>query len=71
MANGNKALEMIRTLAECKQGDLHITALVEDGMFDRKMYYPVALLGEFLWDCDTDPKTIIHRVALRNDVEFA
>ena len=39
-------------------------------MFEQMLYYPVALLGEFLWDCDTDPKMIAHRVAVRNDVEF-
>ena len=71
LVSSDKVQEMIALMRDNTGGDLYITALVEDGMFDRKMYYPVALLGEFLWDCDTDPKTIIHRVALRNDVEFA
>jgi len=71
LVNGDKVQDMVALMRDNTGGDLYITALVEDSMFEGKLYYPVALLGEFLWDCDTDPKTIIHRVALRNDVEFA
>lgn len=70
MVNGDKVQEMIRLMRDNRRGDLYITALVEDGMFEQMLYYPVALLGEFLWDCETDPKVIAHRVAVRNDVEF-
>ena len=71
MANGNKALEMIRTLAECKQGDLHITALVEDGMFEENIMYPVALYSEMLWNCNADFSKLLSEVALRSYVTFA
>ena len=71
LINGDKAQEAIALMCRNTGGDLYVTALVEDGMFEKRMYYPVALLGEFMWDCCSDPKTIMHRVALRNDVDFA
>lgn len=71
LINGDKACEMVRLMRRKTSGDLHITALVEDGMFEKKLYYPVALLGELLWDCDSDYKDIVHRVATRQNVEFA
>jgi hypothetical protein len=71
MANGNKALEMIRTLAECKQSDLHITALVEDSMFEENIMYPVALYSEMLWNCNADFSKLLNEVALRSYVTFA
>lgn len=66
-----KALEMVRLLRERTGGNLHLTALVEDGMFEKKLYYPVALLGRILWDCDTDYEKLAYQVAARSDVEFA
>lgn len=71
LVNGDKACEMVRLLRQCTGGDLCVTALVEDGMFEKKLYYPVALLGELLWDCDTGFRELAYRVALRSDVEFA
>ena len=70
LINGDKAQEAIALMSRNTGGDLYVTALVEDGMFEKRMYYPVALLGEFMWDCTSDAKAIIHRVALRNDVDF-
>ncbi|MBO5269955.1 MAG: hypothetical protein J6B77_04160, partial [Clostridia bacterium] len=35
--------DMIRLMAKEKDGDLYITALVEDGMFEKEIMYPVAL----------------------------
>ena len=70
LVSGDKVQEMIALMRDNTNGDTYITALVEDAMFEQKLYYPVALLGEFMWDCYSDPKTIMHRVALRNDVDF-
>ncbi len=70
LINGDKACEMIRLMQKQTGGDLDITALVEDGMFEKKLCYPVALLGELLWDCDSDYQKIVYRVAARDDVEF-
>ena len=71
MANGKKAREMIRILAECKQSDLHITALVEDGMFEENIMYPVARYSEMLWNYNADFSKLLSEVALRNYVTFA
>ena len=71
MRNGAKALEMVKTMADAKEGDLYITALVEDGMFEKNLMYPVALYGEMLWDCDVPFAEILSGVALRMDITFA
>ena len=71
LRNAEKAYEMIKLMREAKNGDLCIAALVEDGMFESKLYYPVALYTQMLWDCESDIKNIICETALRNDVEFA
>lgn len=71
MSNGAKALEMVKTMADAKQGDLVITALVEDGMFEKNLWYPVALYSEMLWDCNGAFADILSSVALRDDVTFA
>jgi len=69
--NADKACTLIREMARATGGELQLTALVEDGMFEKKLYYPVALLGEMLWDCTGDLKNLIYRVAARSNVEFA
>lgn len=71
IVHADKAYEMICLLRDQTEGDLHVTALVEDGMFEKKLYYPVALLGEMLWDCGGDLKALTYRVAMRDNVEFA
>lgn len=71
LINADKAYELIRLMAEVTGGDANITALVEDGMFEKKLYYPAALLGEMLWDCSGNLKALIYRVAARSNVEFA
>ena len=67
----DKAYEMIQLMQQCKKGDLYATALVEDGMFEEKIMYPVALYAEMLWDCSGDLKQMMSQVALRSYVEFA
>lgn len=71
IVHGDKAYEMICLLRDQTGGNLHVTALVEDGMFEKKLYYPVALLGEMLWDCGGDLTGLTYRVAMRDNVEFA
>ena len=62
---------MVQAMATRKGCDLDITALVEDGMFEENIMYPVALYSEMLWDCGADIKTMMSEVALRNYVTFA
>ena len=64
-------LEAVRQMAEAKNGDLMLTALVEDGMFEENIMYPVALYAEMLWDTQTDLDTLMSMVALRGYVDFA
>lgn len=71
MRNGAKALEIVKAMRDAKQGDLVITALVEDGMFEKNLMFPVALYSEMLWDSDADFADLLSAVALRDDVTFA
>ena len=58
-------------MARQKNGELMLTALVEDGMFEENIMYPVALYAEMLWDAEADLDTLMSEVALRAYVEFA
>lgn len=71
ITNADKAAEMLRVMTEAKKGDLTVTALVEDGMFEANVMYPVALFAELLWDAETDVKELMSSVALRSYVTFA
>ncbi len=71
MRNGAKALEMVKTMADAKNGELVVTALVEDGMFEKNIMYPVALYAEMLWDCNEKFENLLSAVALRTDITFA
>jgi len=71
IANGDKAYEMVKEMYTQKNGDLSIFALVEDGMFEETVMYPVALYSEMLWDCNGEYKNMAIEVALRSYVTFA
>ena len=71
IAYADYAEQIIRTMYECCRSDLYITALVEDGMFEGNIMYPVALCAEMLWGYDGDPRELLRTVALRNYVDFA
>jgi hypothetical protein len=62
---------MVRALVRAKGGEISAFALVEDGMFEENIMYPVALYAEMLWDSETDTKTLVTEVALREYVSFA
>ena len=71
IANADKAYEMVRDMHRLKDGDFCAFALVEDGMFEKNVMYPVALYSEMLWDCNGNVKDIMREVALRSYVSFA
>lgn len=71
LTNSDKVYEMIKAMASTKNGDLVVTALVEDGMFEENIMFPVALFSEMLWDNKTEINQMINEVALRDYVEFA
>ena len=54
-----------------KRGDLCVFALVEDGMFEENIMYPIALYSEMLWNCHSDLGQLEREVALRGYVSFA
>ncbi|MBE5746797.1 MAG: hypothetical protein E7352_01295 [Clostridiales bacterium] len=71
IANSDKALEMVQEMRRLKGGNLSVDALVEDGVFEETVMYPVALYAEMLWDTETPLKEMEKRVALRSYVTFA
>ena len=71
LKNGDKALEAIKIISDIKQNDALITALVEDGMFEENIMFPVALYSEMLWDATADIKELITTTALREYITFA
>lgn len=71
LTNAGYAEKMVQLMTDLKKGDLCISALVEDGMFEENIMFPVALYAEILWDPYCDINKHINEVALRNYVEFA
>ena len=71
LAHADDVLATVRALAEEKKGDVLVAALVEDGMFEENILYPVALEAEMLWSPEKDLKTLMREVALREYVTFA
>lgn len=71
LTNADKAYEMTKTIANLKRGKADITALVEDGMFEENIMFPIALYSEMLWDTNRDLDSMINEVALRQYVTFA
>ena len=62
-------LDTVRQLAVHE--DSQILALLEDGLFDRQIWFPAALFAAALWDCGQSIDQLIHETALRPDVVFA
>lgn len=69
--NADYARKAVQIMANEKQGELYITALVEDGMFEENIMFPVALFAEIMWNSDYNINKAIEEVTLRNYVEFA
>ncbi len=71
LVHSDKAHEAVREMCRARDGDLCIFALVEDGMFEENVMYPIALYSEMLWDCNADIGDLTREVALRSYVSFA
>lgn len=71
LKNADKAYEMVQEMLHVKGEDFCVFALVEDGMFEENIMYPVALYSEMLWNCHSDAKELMKDVALRSYVSFA
>ena len=57
-------------MCELKKGDLSVFALVEDGLFEENIMYPVALYSEMLWNCRGDVKDLMTSVSFRDYVRY-
>ncbi len=64
--NAKYAHEMIKEFNH----DSMITVLAEDGMFEEKLNYPMALFAEMMWNSDQTTDAILCNTALRPDVDF-
>ena len=71
LANGEYAKQAICELVKVKQGAFSVNALLEDGMLEEKIMYPIALFSELLWNPDADYNVLVREIALREYVEFA
>ncbi|MBQ7820675.1 MAG: hypothetical protein IJ391_00125 [Clostridia bacterium] len=71
LVNADKAYEAVRLMCALTGGDALITALVEDGMLEESIMYPVALYSQMMWDTRGDIKEMMSEVALRRYIEFA
>lgn len=70
LTNADHAYRTVKAIAADTKGNCCLTALVEDGMFERKLHYPVALLAEMLWDVGKETGELIKSVALRDYITF-
>ena len=70
LRNADKAYDMIKKIQKQSGGNICLSSLVEDGMFESHLYYPVALFGEMMWDCNRDLKDIMCEMALNDYIEF-
>lgn len=62
--------KMLKTLCDAKNGNLYVTGLVEDGMFEEKVFMPVAMFGELMWNPNLDLTKEYNLITLRHYVEF-
>lgn len=60
----------VKETVERADPDTLIAALVEDGLFDAKVWYPVAVYAEMLWDPHRETSEILRDTALMEDVSF-
>lgn len=67
LKNADYAYKMVRLIKQANENSM-ITALVEDGMFEENIQFPVALFGEMMWDHDSSVDALMTAVALRRDV---
>ena len=70
LKNADKARDMMRVLRDETNGNTMVTALIEDGLFEKKINLGAAIMGLLMWDCDRDIKDIMCDAALLPDIDF-
>jgi len=71
LVNSEACREVIAEYKRATDGNCHLCALVEDGLFDAKLWYPVALCAEIMWSCNADIAELVRDTAQRPCVAFA
>ncbi len=66
--NADKAHEMIEVMSRATSGNMMMTALIEDGMFEEKINYSAAVMAQLMWNCEKDIKDVACEAALIPDV---
>ena len=69
--NAEIAYAVIQNMHAAKNGNLLITSLVEDGLFERRIWFPVALYSAMLWDTNSTAKDLIKAVSTWDCTYFA
>lgn len=69
LQNASYAYEMVKLMHNAN-ANTTITALVEDGMFENEISFPVALYGEMMWNCNKKLGCLMTEVAMREDVQM-
>lgn len=69
LQNGKAACRILRELAAATNGTAELSALLEDGLFEEKIWLPAALFSELLWDAATDYEQLLGKVSRREIVE--
>ena len=71
LVNGEACREVAAEYARATGGLAAMCGLVEDSLFEMKIWFPVALFAEILWDCHAPVDRLIVETAQRASVAFA
>ena len=71
MVNAEACRAVIAEYAKATNGQAALCGLVEDSLFEMKMWFPVALFAEMMWNCEKPANELINETAQRAGVEFA
>ncbi|MBQ2955670.1 MAG: hypothetical protein IJE08_04330 [Clostridia bacterium] len=71
LVNAEACREVIAEYAHATRGEAALCGLVEDGLFEMKIWFPVALFAEMMWNCTAPVGQLLTETAQRANVEFA
>lgn len=71
LVNAEACREVIAEYARATGGEAALCGLVEDSLFEMKMWFPAALFAEIMWNCEKPVSELITETAQRAGVEFA
>ncbi|MBE7052456.1 MAG: hypothetical protein E7395_07815 [Ruminococcaceae bacterium] len=66
--NADKAQKMIQVMKNATAGEMMMTALIEDGMFEEKINYGASVMAQIMWNCEKNIKDIMCDAALIPDI---